>query len=131
MWVSPDSVNADGTLLSQYGAGEFDVSIWLELVNGRPVLIFGDGEGEMVTVSSTVTLPKDKWSHITIIRDGNIASIYVGGVLVGSESYDFEPVEVDSNLLLSNGEYEGKIDEFRIYKEALTETDIDILASLP
>ena len=131
MWVNPDDGNADGTLLSQFGDGEFDVSVWIELVNGKPVFSFGDGKTEMLTVSSSVSFPKKNWGHLTCTRDGSTASIYIDGVLVASESYDFEPVELNVQIFISDGEYEGKIDEFRIYEGSLSDEEIGLLATTP
>jgi len=74
-----------------------------------------------------VTLPgsKDAWHHYCITYDGNTTRMYYDGQLMGQEAYALNTGESDFLLGRWNGtEFNGKIDEVRVWDKALDQTTI-------
>jgi hypothetical protein len=86
-------------------------------------------------VRGTTKLPLNTWTHIATTYDGTVQKFYVNGVLVGTANPIVAPslnTIVQSNGALriggnasSTGEFfQGLIDEVRVYKRALSATEI-------
>ena len=84
----------------------------------------------------------NEWYHFMVRRSGDTLSVYVGGVLYGSESgYPTTALNIDSLLIgqeqdrsKANGykfdktqDLEGYVDEIKIFDYALSDTEIDSL----
>jgi hypothetical protein len=81
-------------------------------------------------------LATGSWQHVAVTHKGNELSIYVNGVLAGfSGSVSHTPSELGAttNNGLNKSQYpdpqwNGSLDEFLFYKEALTAEEIQVLA---
>jgi hypothetical protein len=106
--------------------------------SGKPEFRFGEGMGMAITVRSSSELAADQWSHVTVVRDGSAASLYLNGELENSASYSFTYTHKGHTLRIGSigtddgwaGYYKGKIDDVRIYDLALTADDVAALAAL-
>lgn len=88
-------------------------------VNGR------DGE---VFVDSTAALPRSSWTHVAVTLSGRICQLYVNGSVVGSNNNMFQaPFRLQStgqnwigrSQNATQPYFNGRIDDFRIYRGAL------------
>jgi len=81
--------------------------------------------GGVTTYETSVALQLNTWSHLTVVHGKASASIFVNGksvVTVGSGSFTPEPLASPVYIgRRSDAQYfDGKIDDVRIYNNALT-----------
>lgn len=84
---------------------------------------------------STITLQLNTWYFVVGVRQDNIVKIYVNGVLEGSDLGSLDPINYGPSPSASIGQkdgtsahwYNGTIDDVRIYKRALSTTEIQTL----
>jgi hypothetical protein len=93
------------------------------------------GKGEQA-VTGTAALPTAQWVHVAVTLSGRLATLYVNGAAVGSNSAEFLPPWqlggttqnwIGRSQYSGDPYFNGRIDEFRIYRGALTAADIAAL----
>ncbi|MEO3807321.1 DNRLRE domain-containing protein [Nonomuraea sp. B1E8] len=79
-------------------------------------------------VLSDVEPPVDEWFHLAGVYDATakIASLYLNGVLVKSESLTVSPWHADSVMTLGT-QVQGGLDEMQLYQQSLTAGDVATL----
>ena len=96
-----------------------------------------DGGGEL-TVEDSAALPTAQWVHVAVPLAGQTATLYVNGTAVGGNSADFVPPWQPGGTMqnwIGRSQYagdpyfNGKVDEFRIYRGALSAAEIAALVS--
>lgn len=98
-------------------------------------LTFSRSSGlQTVNLTTTSALPTGSWTHVLCQKSGSNYSIYLDGVLDVSATVDI-PLNVSNECEMyiggdgtNNGLFSGSLDEFRIYKTALTSNQISGLA---
>lgn len=107
---------------SNSGAARFAIT-----VNG--------GRGELV-VNGTAALPTGQWVHVAVTLSGRSAVLYVNGVAAGSNAGVFlNPVQmrdtgqnwIGRSQYAADPYFNGKIDEFRVYGNALSAAEVAAL----
>ena len=97
--------------------------------------VYGDNEE---SVAGSSPLPLDQWVHLAVTLSGQVGTLYVNGVAVGSNAnMAFAPFEVKdtSQDWLGRSEYSsdpylnGKIADFRVYQGACRRGEIYTLAT--
>ena len=91
----------------------------------------GDGIDEINVVSSKV-VTDGIWYHAVCVKSGTTGSVYVDGIFVGSNTRATETTLNGENLKIgvygnNTGDFDGSIDNVRIYNTALTATEISDL----
>lgn len=82
------------------------------------------------TLNSTTEVNDGKWHHIAAIYDGSTQYLYINGVLessaarTGSISLNDYTVAIGENIQHDNREWEGAIDDVRIYNSGLTAAQV-------
>jgi hypothetical protein len=93
------------------------------------------GHGEQA-VTGTAALPTAQWVHVAVTLSGQLATLYVNGTAVGTNSAEFLPPWqlggtgqnwIGRSQYAGDPYFNGRIDEFRIYRGALTAADIAAL----
>ena len=93
------------------------------------------GKGEQA-VTGTAALPTAQWVHVAVTLSGRLATLYVNGTAVGSNSAEFLPPWqlggttrnwIGRSQYAGDPYFNGRIDEFRIYRGALAAADIAAL----
>jgi hypothetical protein len=93
------------------------------------------GKGEQA-VTGTAALPTAQWVHVAVTLSGQLATLYVNGTAVGSNNAAFLPPWqlggtnqnwIGRSQYTGDPYFNGRIDEFRIYRGALTAADIAAL----
>lgn len=124
---------------------EFQSSVWEGSIiskekddGGYALDIGGDGQGRLVIRSGDdwieATAPEnslelDKWQHIAGVYDGQYLYLYLNGVLVAQQSVDTYsksdgPLYIGESTAWSDREFNGGIDEVKIWKKALSASEI-------
>ena len=152
--VIPDA--PDGHL--DFGAGDFTVGFWLnssqipatstrlvgkmDLGGGPGFVFFTNGSGNvslqvsdgssLVVLSAGGALDGD-WHQITGLRDGNRFELYVDGTLVDSATQTIGSIDNGAAVVMgaSSSDYDGRLDDLRLYDLALEPADVGTLARPP
>ena len=127
-WINPDTIG-EGT------GGEIfrkSATTFCRLTGSTPfnlVCSFNLGTDATKTVSSVI--PASTWTHVAVGWADDIddeISIWINGVLRGVSADGVGPPDADtSDLLIGGGttnNFDGKIDEFKIYSSELTPSEI-------
>lgn len=94
--------------------------------------------GSTYTISSATNYPYNgsTWMHVAATFDGQVAKIYINGVLDKSVTFS-SPVTIKSNIsglyigaVADAGRWKGGLDDLRLYKGTLTASEITDIVSL-
>ncbi|MBW8781514.1 MAG: alginate lyase family protein [Verrucomicrobia bacterium] len=88
-------------------------------------------------IDGDASLPTGQWVHVAVTLNGSTGSLYVNGRLVGQNTnMYFSPLRIGSTTLNYIGKSQwsdpylnGLVDDFRIYRGALTLADVQTLAA--
>jgi hypothetical protein len=87
-------------------------------------------------ILETSPLPVGQWSHVTVTRSGNSASLYTNGVLAVTGSVTIAPANFNPALnYLGESQYpadpffNGRLDEVFVYNYTLSATEVSRLAA--
>lgn len=118
-WICPAEWNSLATVFTRgEGANLFEMR--LGEASGSLLLRVGN---QSVTVNSDL-FAVSKWTHLTLIVNGDKVSSYVNGAPVSTQQPTSALViakDENAEFLFGKG-FKGRIDEFRIWKAALDET---------
>ncbi len=111
----------------------------LVLNGGRVLFNTGDGEGGGQTLSSSITINDDNWTHLVATRDAasGYMKLYINGqldndVLPGQNAVLDGPDKLTVGSLGNfNNSYEGLIDDVQIYTNAISADDVLYLYEHP
>lgn len=104
--------------------------------SGQIGYVFGTGDANndaQVPLSFSPTLSTNTWYHVALTFNGSIKSLYVDGILQGTvtnsgtfTNINAEPLLIGDfdNATSDNGEWEGQMDEVRIWSDVRTEQEI-------
>lgn len=122
LWLVPDNVG--GGLLGLLNKGS-EYSLSIEANGG---LEYGHGANYSWKASPAGTAHNGIWQHIVIVRDSasGVVRSYYNGELVRSAKYASVPLACNSPVHIATG-YQGRIDEVRLYKKALSGDEIKSL----
>lgn len=145
MWINNDIIGS-GVILAEDGESYNSNSFYFYLNNGRPEFeVFGStGVGYDIRTATNV-ITAETWVHVAgVWSQGSRVKLYINGV----EDTGGSTVGVQQNTALYDSnkkvyisarqsgagvtlEYNGKIDDFRIYNRALSASDIAELYAYP
>jgi RHS repeat-associated protein len=129
-WVNPavTSNTWRSIILKEAGTGVGAYGLYAATDTGKPSAYFrGTADREL---KAGTQLPANQWSHLTATYDGITLRLYVNGTQVGSQTItDYvmpssEPLSFGSNASWPGEAFQGRIDEVRIYRRALTAAQI-------
>ena len=119
-------------ILAKRGTGEANTPIYgLWIISDELEMNVRDTANTLVTCHGTITVNDGVWHHIVGVRTGNSIEIFVDAVSDGTASGTISNVNPANNPLLvgrhsSNNaqDFNGNIDEARIYNRALSPAEI-------
>ncbi|MCG8586647.1 MAG: LamG domain-containing protein, partial [Pirellulales bacterium] len=138
VWAMIDSYD-DNAGIWRHGANanQQDFSIELTATAGRVTFNGWNADMEFDLGSPQDTGTPSTWHHIAVTFDGTTTSVYTDGVLASNTSTTnpevFSPnLNTASNPIrlggprfaTSAGQFNGQIDDFRVYSRALSSTDV-------
>lgn len=138
MWLKPRETG-DQQFLFWYGTLGTGANAWWARRNtdGSIQFLLGGNNRELVAGTPAHAVPADQWSHITLVRRGDVLEIYVNGEKkaerAGAAAYD---VNGDNLLGISldkggrNRLAAGLMDEVSIYNYALDANQIHQMANV-
>ncbi len=118
---------------TNYGLGPYSDHLGIGGTSGNTgKLIFLHGD-DMKTVSAGKTdIPRWKWQHVILVRDGESVRVYLNGKLeIETTSAANFPTNFDRLFLGGRSDnsnnWEGRLDEIAIYRRALSKEEIENL----
>lgn len=123
-WANPEIISEGDSYhwIISYGTGNVGQSFF---IGRNQASLYGGGYGD--DVSSGDYWVEGVWSHVCLVYDGTTASLYSNGDFLTSEDKSWDTIESVAYIgqQTSGAEYwNGKIDNIRIYNEALTTDEI-------
>ena len=84
-------------------------------------------------------LKRNRWTHLASVADSGAKEmrVYINGVLVGKTPWTWKPTESKGDFTIGTGnhhlsrEMHGLVDDVRVYRQVLSETELAALAQLP
>jgi len=129
MWVKPGATQVDfADIIDNNHTGSRS---WVVQQNGAltNTYYFGVNASPSGTTNDFTLIP-NKWQHLAFVKDATSVSVYVNGILAGSNSIGGSVVYDGSEFLrLANWggggrNWNGSMDEVRIWNTALTQTEV-------
>ena len=128
-WIKPDNEN-EADIISQ---GDYNV---LKMQNATTLNFIAGGWGRGECLANVPPNWNGVWHHIAGVCDSNILNLYVDGGLVQSIKVEGEigpnefPWNIGRNAEIPLGRFtNGNIDEVKIFKDALEQTEIQKIMS--
>ena len=145
MWVNIADVTSSYALITKYASNDREFSIYnYQASNGFIAALYYNGNNSnSITLTASDYLTNNTWHHIAYTADGSTQpKLYIDGVqrgTAGNNNNTYNSTSLPISLgSFGNSSYflEGKIDEVRIYSDALTSTEIGYIynnttASIP
>lgn len=158
MWVKPEAFKTSQALVistsSEFGFNNNpDGQTWCAVAgsnnDGKLKLWSYEPEKKWQTVSDSVVIEKDKWSHVVLVVDGtttaagtapeegsmySLGTLYVNGKEIGSGDVVNEKANgrgtkmktyFGANAWSADGYFKGLVDEFTFTNAVLTEDDVE------
>jgi hypothetical protein len=133
LWIEPQHMGGMRYVVScvNNNTDELDYVIMRHLA-GEIELSVGQPGTDPVSVMSQPATALNEWSHVAVSLDGYVASVYINGLLDSSASYTAAQPGQGQNLVISSYQantrfFFGKMDDIRIYNQALDPADIAVL----
>jgi len=134
LWIKPKEANFDGEL---HALMAHTVVPWVDgtihfMINGRNLQISVKNSGQTF---GTTELEADEWAHAALVRDGNEMVIYLDGVEDARVTDAREITTIDGFNIgahaNSSRQFQGRLDDVRIYDHALTAEEILAVSRAP
>jgi hypothetical protein len=130
VWVNLDANTDEMIAMASDGAGGNEFFFY---INGSSQVQMAVNTTGYTFTSATISV--GAWTHIVATRSGTTLTVYVDGVNKGTDTASgtmgfstcslLIGADADATCVGSLGNYlDGKIDEFRIYNRALSETEV-------
>jgi len=132
VWVNPQEQNSDGLALKQIAGRASQYVLYINR-NDLTLSFYTYPSGSANSLVSTISLIKGNFYHVVVTLDENGKKLYINGELNNSNSIAGTQSIVRSfgiggdPMNTPNREFNGIIDEVRIWERALTLTEIQIL----
>lgn len=138
-WVRPDEI-ASWARVFDFGTSNSNY-MFLTLTNGSQTafaMTTNGANGEQ-KITAPVAFSAGEWTHIAVTKSGNSAVMYANGIEVGrNDNMTISPTDLgatDKNYIAksqyNDPYFKGCIDDFRIYKRALSAAEISGIAGEP
>jgi hypothetical protein len=132
VWVNPDTLNDNAKIMGAWGGGvTSDLAIYYDDAAGKAEFRYWDGSETNIQTD----LPTDQWTHLTLVyKAGNEIKGYKNGNLVntknvGNANYGSSLYIGGSDNNGGTASLDGRIDDARVYTDALTTTEIQTIAN--
>ena len=132
-WIYPATTNDE--MIYMYSDGSGNNEFFVRVFNGN-IEAFLDNAQRVI--SSGAPISTNTWYHVALTRSGSSLTIYIDGFVNGTGTYGtalsagcplLMGIDIDSGCIPNDNEFNGTMDEFRIYNRALTQTEVQALAN--
>ena len=129
LWVNPDSISSTAVIFNAGTASSGNRFINIG-INSTGNIICGRSNDWLIAGSHTTS----SWYHLCVVSNGTSISLYKDGSLIGSRtdaavSYTETECRLGGFISNTNAQYDGRLDDLRVFDRALTTSEITALAS--
>jgi len=141
-WINPESISTNRIITSKYDYGDNLRSYEITYTASDQIRLYVSSDGTTggrVAIDGSTVLSTGQWYHVAAVFDSAAQEgrVYVNGVLDGSASTGFSSVlsnpsvdfllgaEFNSGTVVNH--YDGLLDEWRVYRRALSGPEISTL----
>jgi len=135
-WVNPDTLYRKTARILSKSDGTASNRSDYYLMATASTIEFAFFDGSLITTTSTVTLNPGQWVHIAGTYDGSTARLYLNGVEVASTAHSGSIRVSPKSLHLGSWggsdakrTWDGRLDDLRVYSQALSAAEIFSLYS--
>ena len=137
MWVNMPDISQQAGLIARYGTNrEFAIYMYSGTLTAS--IYYNGNNGNATQVTASTYMSNDTWHHIAYTANGSTApKLYIDNVEVGSPQYtdstrcayytSSEPLDIGHFAGISAYNYEGKIDQVRLFDKELSVGEINSL----
>src|SRR5512134_1849418 len=135
-WVFPTSLTGTRTVIAKERSGGFVYALFASNGASLPAAAIRIGT-TTVSVTGPASLPLNAWSHLAATYSGSALILYVNGAQVASQAATGSitvttlALRIGGNTRVTGQYYAGRIDEVRIYNQALTAGQIQADLATP
>ncbi len=127
-WIHPNSLPGSGlmSILSKDENYEFHIDS-----SGRIFWWWNNSSGATRSFNSTIAVSTNVWTHVAIVYEAGSQRIVINGVERGTRNYNEtlitnnDPLHFGGDQNFAGREFDGLIDEVKIYNRALTTEEIN------
>ncbi len=133
-WVKPDDISSQwqGVVTKQHGTTNGAYSLDADSEHSRPQIAVQNPSANWYEARGTAALTNGAWTHLAGTWEGQNLKLYVNGALVRTLTMQ-GPVRSSTGVLRIGGTeafggqdyFDGLIDEVRLYRRALSQTEIE------
>ncbi|MEM8499380.1 MAG: LamG-like jellyroll fold domain-containing protein [Pseudomonadota bacterium] len=132
-WFNSSTISGFNARLAGQSSGLDGWLLYADNLDNLNFLVNGDSISTLLTASNVID---DDWHYVTALRNGNTFELYIDGALEDTATAAVGNVNSTDQLRFgasdgANGDYDGQLDDIRIYNRALSQTEIDALSALP
>jgi hypothetical protein len=139
-WVNPTDISGERTIVSKRTLDNNNVTYVLFLRNGQPRLSTRTGGGLFnEEVFATSLVPTNQFTHLAVTVSGSQYAFYLNGQLAGQSTSGtlLNRPATDGRLTVgtveltggTTGSFAGKLDEITLYNRALSQLEVQAIAS--
>ncbi len=136
-WIKSDNLTTLDDFVMKWPGGNGPGYALLSGVGDATKLrfIYGNGTSYSTIESTAGALSSNAWYHVVATMDGSREKVYVNGVLVGDEVTSIASITSGTTDVIIGGAqgggglHNGRIDDVRVYSHALTEQEVNTLAT--
>lgn len=127
-WIHPDSIPSSGlkTIVSKDENYEFHLDS-----SGHIFWWWQNSSGTVRNFTSSASLSANNWYHVAIVYEAGSQRILINGAVSGTRNYNEslitnnDPLQIGADQGLSGREFDGLIDEVKIFERALSTEEIN------
>jgi hypothetical protein len=134
MWVNMPNISQQAGLIARYGSTR-EFAIYMYGGTLIASIYYNGNNGNATIVTASTYMSNNTWHHIAYTANGSTApKLYIDGSEVGTPQYtdaarcayytSSEPLDIGHFAGVAAYNYEGLIDQVRIYDAALSSTDV-------
>lgn len=136
-WIKGDSFDAENTIFADYISPQSGRFLF-GMLNGQLRAFDGSGDGfGSVNVVGTTTLSTNTWYHVAITNNDKAVTLYVNGNVEATGTFNHYAQNYSCDIggmsagLQYDGCFNGYIDDFRVYNNALTAGQVQSMVPEP
>lgn len=126
-WLYLNSYPTTQTVIAGNYLDAYNGGFYFSLGTANTYFSAGNGTSLISTSFPATQIPLTTWTHITGIWDGTTLNIYLNGTLKNSVPFT-GPISYSSTTFRV-GNFNGLMDDLRLYKHALSSTEINALST--
>ena len=137
MWVNMPDISQQAGLIARYGTNR-EFAIYMYSGNLTASIYYNGNNGNATTITTSTYMSNNTWHHIAYTANGSTApKLYIDGSEVGTPQHtdaakcayytSSEPLDIGHFANNSSYNYEGKIDQVRIFSKELSPGEVNSL----